>query len=169
MTPVERDRTLRNLLGAYLVKPDAAAWLIAADVYAETCDGGLTCCCRREGLPTRRERWRGGDDCKKLSVLWRARGTYFDAVMAAFNGCRDLPPMDERPTRVGGAVLWWKSRDHVFSELGVDVHVQVRSLANSRYVWKLRSAQGDQYWVRKTLQLIDENRELLSAEGVPPQ
>lgn len=78
MTARERDATLRRLLHAHLLRPDPTSWRVAADLYAESCDGGLTCQCKKR---------RG--TCEHLAALWRFRAAHHADMRRAYDEAAD--------------------------------------------------------------------------------
>ncbi len=172
MVPDERDRMLRRLTGAYLIKPDPLAWLAAADLYAETCDGGETCCCRETRYAISATTYAQHNRCAEMESLWRARATYLPLIRGAYNLFFDSGATFENRqvvrTPVGTVTLRWK-----YLTGGIDpsvkAAVEVCPLPNGlivyrRYTWRLDQHFVVQYLTRRALQLIDDNYPLMGIE-----
>lgn len=173
MLPAERDLLLRRYTEKHLARPAPLKWYAAADLYEETCDGGLTCQCRDKS-----------HTCGLMARVWRARAKWMTPLIDLFREfCRATPQPDWRPRRyeLGAAAVWmWRQWRHG----GVRTHHVVvkvmgmhATIGDARWptvgyrIWAAETGavmmydkaklQPDAYYVRRAIRLIDDNRDLL--------
>lgn len=106
MKPEERKRTLNSILRHYLAKPDPEAWLVAADMMEEWCDGG-DCCTEVFFLHYDGTKTLCRNPCHDRAALWRSRGRWLWPILDGFGSRRPggIVPHGE-PT----AVTLWSSK-----------------------------------------------------------
>lgn len=148
-----QKKLLRQLVGAYLSRPDPAGWLAAADLYAETCDGGRTCQCKDSP-----------HTCAALAKLWALRGELYPPLLSLYR--RSSPSMVgcRHSESVGGRrvdMVRWRGKVmieyHVGGEPGVFRRHVIDAIGPITMVDPASFPHAHRYLTRRLLGVIDDN------------
>ncbi len=149
-------KLLRALIGSYLANPIPTDWLVAADVYEETCDNGRSCQCRDHP-----------HTCGALAKMWRARGRHYDIVMRVCARCLQSSKGESCGAAFGSlhSVDFHRRSKTMRVVVSRSLVIGKREPDISEAIWFTKPAVGDRYHTRRALELIDAHREILDAKG----